>query len=91
VFGCIIVLRIFDTSMNKITTFKRKQLDADSLYQDVYNIVHTLKEGKGTHVQVDQTNVKRLRKYLSDLSLKNNKQFATRKIDDSTLLISRLT
>ncbi|HEY3525974.1 MAG TPA: hypothetical protein VGK47_07245 [Nitrososphaeraceae archaeon] len=74
--------------MNKITTFKRKQPEADDIYTQAYDLVHGLRLGQRKYIDIEQGDIKRFRKYLSDLALKNDRQFATRKQSDGSLLVT---
>ncbi len=75
--------------MVKQTTFTHKQPDASKDYKMAYDIVNSLEVGNSVEVSADNDKV--FRKYIYDLGLKNNKEFATRKRGDFARNITRLS
>lgn len=75
--------------MIKITTFTHKQPNAKKDYKLAYDLVNSLSVGSSQTVTPD--NDKAFRKYVYDLSLKQGKDFATRKRGQGTRQITRLS
>jgi hypothetical protein len=74
--------------MVKIETFTRKQPASSNDYEQAYNIITTI--DAGTTINVCADNYKAFRKYISDLAMKHNKEFATRLQRDKSLNVTRL-
>lgn len=75
--------------MVKTTHFTHKQPEASKDYKKAYDIVNSLDIGESQWIDAD--NIKVLRKYIYDLGLKQDKDFATRKRPDNTLQITRMS
>lgn len=75
--------------MVKHTSFTHKQPEASKDYKLAYDLVNGLSVGCSDTVTADNDKV--FRKYLYDLALKNNKEFATRKRGDFSRYITRLS
>jgi hypothetical protein len=75
--------------MIKVEHFTRKQPDKSSDYTQAYNAVNTL--DKGGSVLIDCDNIKVCRKYVYDLALKQDKEFATRKRGINSMNVTRLS
>ncbi len=75
--------------MIKIRSFTHKQPDASKDYKLAYDLVNTLQPGQSDTAYPDNDKV--FRKYIYDLALKQNKEFATRKRGDNCRYITRLS
>lgn len=76
--------------MIKVQHYTRKQPKASEDYTRAYNIITTLDKGCNDSAIPDNTKV--FRKYVYDLGLKHNKQFATRlQPDKCTIIVTRLS
>lgn len=74
--------------MNK-NSFVFKHVNASADYKLAYDIVSNFEPGDANTYTPD--NMKTFRKYLYDLALKQNKEFATRKGLDGFVNVIRLT
>jgi hypothetical protein len=75
--------------MVKQTTFVHKQPEASKDYKLAYDIVNSLEVGASDTVIADNDKV--FRKYIYDLGLKQNKEFATRRTGDNSRRVTRLS
>jgi len=76
--------------MIKVQHYTRKQPEASNDYTNAYNIINTLLIGCNEIATPD--NIKVFRKYIYDLGLKHNKEFATRlNSDKATIRVIRLS
>lgn len=74
--------------MIKEPYYKRHE-NASNDYLQAYNIVNGYEVGQSNTVTIE--NVKAFRKYIYDLSLKQDKEFSTRKRAENSLYITRLS
>ncbi len=75
--------------MIKIEQYTAKHPEANNDYKAAYDIVNNLDKGKSTAHTPDA--IKVFRKYIYDLSLKQNKEMATRLHSAISLNITRLS
>ncbi len=86
----IVYRYVFLQPMIKVQHYTRKQPEASADYTQAYNIINTLQVGCNGSALPD--NQKVFRKYIYDLGLKHNKEFATRlQGDKCTIIVTRLS
>ena len=75
--------------MAKIKEYTRKQPEASNDYTLAHNICNTL--NIGCSIIVEPLNDKVFRKYLYECSAREQKQFATRKVNDFSRTVINIT